>query len=77
MHSEQREVRHEEIDTEIEDLDLEPCGVLCNVVNHEDVLARRQRRPGLLQLSTDVLLLGGGCPSFIVETDRDSGDRTA
>ena len=52
-----------------EDLDLDPRSLLRNVVNHEDVLARRQRRRGLLQLSTHVLLFCGGRPSFVVESD--------
>lgn len=59
---------HEKINTGIEDLDLDPRSLLRNVVNHEDVLARRQRRRGLLQLSTHVLLFCGGRPSFVVES---------
>ncbi len=60
---------HEKINTDIEDLYLDLRSLLRNVVNHEDVPARRQRRPVLLQLSTDLLLFCGGHPSFVVESD--------
>ncbi len=59
----------EKIKTDIEDPDMDPCSLLRNVVNHEDVLARHQRRPGLLQLSTNVFLFCGGRPSFVVGSD--------